>query len=130
MIWNSSSLCFSKLSLIYDTYSLVCYCIIASLGISLFTSVIAGIILTYSIDSSLLRLPRLAFSDFISFLALFLLSLLKYFYACDLIWAQVLEPIKSSINLQSLPNILSPSRNFSCSSSVHLPEYCMPLLLG
>lgn len=46
----------------------------------------------------------------------------KNFYAWERVYGQVRLPMYRCIWFQFLPNNLSPSKNFLCSSSVHFPE--------
>ena len=50
-----------------------------------------------------------------------LVSLMKNFWACDLIWAPVRVPICSSTFFQFFPNFVSPSMNLWCSSLLQRP---------
>jgi len=51
----------------------------------------------------------------------YLCILIKYFCACDRIYAPLLVLINSYTLRQSLPYSRIPCKNLSCSSSVHLP---------
>ena len=55
--------------------------------------------------------------------SLYLISLLKYFCACDRVCALVLVPTYLCTLFQFLPHFLRASMNLSCSSSVHRPFY-------